>query len=78
MYLSYRSCNFGCTLSVDTIRFKIGFALANKGWIEGGGQVLAWGAMHMAAGLASTGWSNSFLFLRGLTEKRGEFFSASS
>ena len=48
---------------------KIGFALAKKGGIGGGGWVSALGAMHMAAALAgcrkalvSTGLAISLLF----------------
>ena len=54
-------------LSVGTIHFKIGFAVAKR-WEGGGGQVSARGAVHMAAALAScrkalvgTGWDISLL-----------------
>ena len=38
-------------LSVGTIRFGDRFCSSKKGGIEGGGQVLARGAVHMAAAL---------------------------
>ena len=55
-------------LSVGTIRFENRFCTSKKGGIGGGGQVSAWGAVHMAAVLAgsrtalvSTGWIISHL-----------------
>ena len=51
-------------LSVGTIRFEDRLCTRKKGGIWGGGQVSAWGALHMAAALAgyrkaliNTGWA---------------------
>ena len=39
-------------LSVGTIRFEYRFCASKKGGTEGGGRVLAWGAVQMADALA--------------------------
>ena len=56
-------------LSVGAIRFKDRFCASKKGGIEGGGQVSARGAVHMATALAGcrkalvgTGLGISLLF----------------
>ena len=56
-------------LSVGAIHFEDRFCASKKGGIGGGGQVSAWGAMHMAAALAGcrkalvgTGLGISLLF----------------
>ena len=49
----YSPCNFGHALSVGAIRFEDRFCASKKGGIGGGGWVSAWGAVHMAAALAS-------------------------
>ena len=46
------SSDFGRMLSVGAIRFEDRFCASKKGGIEGGGQVSAQGAVHMAAALA--------------------------
>ena len=61
------SSDFGCILSLGTIRFEDRFrasCTSKKGRIGGGGQVSARGAVHMAAALAGcikvlvgTGWT---------------------
>ena len=43
---------FGCMLSVGTVRFEDRFCASEKGGIRGGGWVSAWGGVHMAAALA--------------------------
>ena len=45
------SSDFGRMLSVDTIRFDYRFCASKKGGTEGGGRVLAQGAVQMAAAL---------------------------
>ena len=64
------SSDFGRMLSVGAIRFEDRFCASKKGGIEGGGQVLARGAVHMAAALAGWPWSalaGPFLTLLALT-----------
>ena len=46
------SYDFSCMLSVGAICFNDRFCTSKKGGIGGGGRVLAWGAMYMAAALA--------------------------
>ena len=46
------SSDFGCMLSVGTIRLKLGFALAKKGGIGGGGRAYSRHVVHMVAALA--------------------------
>ena len=46
------SSDFGRMLSVGAICFEDRFCASKKGRIGGGGQVSAWGAVHMAAALA--------------------------
>ena len=56
------SSDFGRMLSVGAIRFEDRFCASKKGGIEGGGRVLAWGAVHIGwLALVGTGWTISHL-----------------